>query len=75
MQRAKDMTLEGAAGRGFDPASAGISTTEVEGFIEQAHRKVGASGSTFCIVLFGPATAFPHGVGERAGPESRATWC
>ena len=61
MQRAKDMTLK------VQQAAAailkeGISTTEVESFIEQAHRKVGAPGSTFCIVLFGPATAFPHGV-------------
>jgi Xaa-Pro dipeptidase len=61
MQRAKDMTLQvqQAAAAILRP---GISTTEVESFIEQAHRKVGASGSTFCIVLFGPATAFPHGV-------------
>jgi Xaa-Pro dipeptidase len=61
MQRAKDMTLkvhQAAAGM----LREGISTTEVEAFIEQAHRKVGASGSYFCIVLFGPATAFPHGV-------------
>ncbi len=40
----------------------GISTTEVAEFIHQAHRKVGAPGSTFCIVLFGAASAFPHGV-------------
>jgi Xaa-Pro dipeptidase len=40
----------------------GISTTEVEAFIQQAHRKVGASGNYFCIVLFGVATSFPHGV-------------
>jgi Xaa-Pro dipeptidase len=61
MQRAKDMTLkvQQAAASILRP---GISTTEVESFIEQAHRKVGAPGSTFCIVLFGPATAFPHGV-------------
>jgi Xaa-Pro dipeptidase len=61
MQRAKDMTLkvQQAAASVLRP---GISTTEVESFIEQAHRKVGAPGSTFCIVLFGPATAFPHGV-------------
>ncbi len=40
----------------------GISTTEVEAFIEQAHQKVGAPGNYFCIVLFGVATSFPHGV-------------
>jgi Xaa-Pro dipeptidase len=61
MQRAKDMTME------VHKAAAsilreGISTTEVIRFIEQAHRKVGAPGSTFCIVLFGQASAFPHGV-------------
>ncbi|WP_100643363.1 M24 family metallopeptidase [Alteromonas facilis] len=40
----------------------GITTTEVETFINQAHKKVGAAGSSFCIVLFGVATSFPHGV-------------
>lgn len=40
----------------------GISTTEVEAFIKQAHQKVGAPGNYFCIVLFGIATSFPHGV-------------
>ena len=40
----------------------GISTTEVEAFIKQAHQKVGAPGNYFCIVLFGVATSFPHGV-------------
>lgn len=61
MQRAKDMTME------VHKAAAsilreGISTIEVVQFIEQAHRAVGAPGSTFCIVLFGEASAFPHGV-------------
>lgn len=40
----------------------GITTTEVEQFIQQAHQKVGAPGNVFCIVLFGVATSFPHGV-------------
>ncbi|PWF43399.1 M24 family metallopeptidase [Massilia glaciei] len=61
MQRAKDMTLA------VHVAAAsilreGITTVEVEEFIARAHRKVGASGSYFCIVLFGEATAYPHGV-------------
>lgn len=61
MQRAMDMTLA------VHKAAAsilreGISTSEVEHFIHQAHKKVGASGSYFCIVLFGVATSFPHGV-------------
>ncbi|RJG21794.1 M24 family metallopeptidase [Massilia cavernae] len=61
MQRVKDMTLEvhkAAASILYE----GISTTEVEEFIARAHRKVGAPGSYFCIVLFGEATAYPHGV-------------
>ena len=63
MQRAKLMTIE------VHKAAAsilheGISTTEVADFIDEAHRRVGASGSYFCIVLFGEASAFPHGVKE-----------
>lgn len=61
MQRAKDMTLE-VHKAAASIQSEGITTTEVTAFISEAHRKVGAAGSYFCIVLFGPATAFPHGV-------------
>lgn len=64
MQRAMDMTLavhKAAASILY----AGISTAEVEAFIDKAHRKVGASeGSYFCIVLFGGDTAYPHGVAD-----------
>ncbi len=61
MQRAMDMTL--AVHRAAASIlHEGISTTEVVRFIERAHRVVGAPGSTFCIVLFGQASAFPHGV-------------
>ena len=63
MQRAKDMTLAVHKATA-SMLHAGITTTEVQAFIQQAHRKVGAAGSTFCIVLFGAATAFPHGVKE-----------
>jgi Xaa-Pro dipeptidase len=62
MQRAKDMTLE------VHKATAsilreGITTAEVEDFINQAHYAAGAAkGSYFCIVLFGEDTAYPHGV-------------
>jgi Xaa-Pro dipeptidase len=61
MQRVKDMTLE------VHKAAAsilheGITTVEVSEFIARAHRKVGAPGSYFCIVLFGEASAYPHGV-------------
>ncbi|MGB0936777.1 MAG: M24 family metallopeptidase [Colwellia sp.] len=61
MQQAKNMTLEvhKAAARILHP---GITTVEVTEFINEAHRRVGASGSSFCIVLFGLATSFPHGV-------------
>jgi Xaa-Pro dipeptidase len=41
----------------------GISTKEVENFIDEAHKKMGiSSGSYFCIVLFGIDSSFPHGV-------------
>lgn len=41
----------------------GIGTGEIKRFIDQAHRALGAAGgSTFCIVQFGQATAYPHGI-------------
>lgn len=41
----------------------GISRTELVRFIDDAHRALGAdNGSTFCIVQFGQATAYPHGI-------------
>ncbi len=61
MQLAKNMTMEvhKAAAKILRP---GISTQEVTQFINKAHQKVGASGSFFCIVLFGVDSSFPHGV-------------
>jgi Xaa-Pro dipeptidase len=61
LQQAKDMTIEvhKAAGSILYP---GISTREVTDFINKAHQKVGAKGSSFCIVLFGVDSSFPHGV-------------
>lgn len=62
LQRAKDITLRvhQAAAAILRP---GISTAEVTEFIDQAHRKMGATaGSYFCIVLFGEDSAYPHGV-------------
>ena len=61
LSHAKSMTME------VHKATArilreGISTVEVSQFINDAHKRVGASGSSFCIVLFGTASAFPHGV-------------
>lgn len=62
LQCAKNMTLEvqKAAARILRE---GITTKEVETFIHQAHKKLGApKGSYFCIVLFGKDSSFPHGV-------------
>jgi Xaa-Pro aminopeptidase len=61
IQRAHTMTLE-VHRAAASILREGITTTEVEAFIDAAHRQVGAAGSYFCIVLFGKATAFPHGV-------------
>jgi Xaa-Pro dipeptidase len=61
IQQANNMTLEihKAAARILHP---GITTVVVTEFINEAHRRVGAAGCSFCIVLFGLATSFPHGV-------------
>lgn len=41
----------------------GIGRSDLVRFIDEAHRTLGAdNGSTFCIVQFGQATAYPHGV-------------
>ncbi len=62
LQQAKDITIEvhKAVARIL---RVGISTQEVTDFIDQAHRKLGATGgSYFCIVLFGEDSSYPHGV-------------
>lgn len=62
MQHAMNITLE------VQKAAArilyiGISAKEVTDFINEAHKKFGATaGSYFCIVLFGVDSSFPHGV-------------
>jgi Xaa-Pro dipeptidase len=61
IQRAMDMTMAVHKAAASILAE-GITTADVEEFIHRAHRKVGASGSYFCIVLFGEATSYPHGV-------------
>lgn len=61
IQRAMDMTLvvqEAAASILYE----GISSKDVVTFIDKAHKKVGASSSYFCIVLFAEASALPHGI-------------
>ena len=41
----------------------GITTTEVQNFVTLAHKRLGSTTSpAFNIVLFGKATAYPHGV-------------
>ena len=62
MQHAMNITLEvqKAVARIL---RVGISAKEVEDFINEAHKRYGASsGSYFCIVLFGVDSSFPHGV-------------
>ncbi|MDR6788170.1 Xaa-Pro dipeptidase [Sphingomonas sp. BE138] len=66
LSQAKQMTLavHAAAARILAP---GIRESEVVRFIDDAHRALGGGGSTFCIVQFGQATAYPHGLpGDRA---------
>jgi Xaa-Pro dipeptidase len=66
MQQAKDMTLE-VHRRAASILAPGVTTGTVKRFIDEAHRALGASGSSFCIVQYGRATAFPHGLpGEQA---------
>lgn len=60
MQKAKDITLD-VQRRAASILYEGISSAEVEQFIDSAHRAHGGGRSTFCIVSFGAATALPHG--------------
>ena len=64
LQRAKDMTM--VVHRAVAKIlNVGITTAQVTDFINKAHIKLGApKGSSFCIVLFGQNTAYPHGVKE-----------
>jgi Xaa-Pro dipeptidase len=61
IQRAHRMTLAVEAATASILAE-GMGTLEVAAFIHEAHQRVGSTGSQFCIVLFGQATGFPHGV-------------
>jgi Xaa-Pro dipeptidase len=62
MQQAKRMTLD-VQRRAARILYDGIRASAVKRFIDAAHRALGAeSGSSFCAVQFGEATAFPHGV-------------
>ncbi|USI72228.1 M24 family metallopeptidase [Sphingomonas morindae] len=68
MRQAKAMTLE-VQRRAARILAPGITNIEVARFIDEAHRALGASGASFCIVQFGRATAFPHGL---PGPQPLA---
>lgn len=62
MQRAMDITL-----RAHRATAAmlreGMTTLEVADFVAEAHRRLGMDDElSFCIVLFGEPTAYPHGV-------------
>jgi Xaa-Pro aminopeptidase len=62
MQTAKNITLE-AHRRAARIMREGITTTEVQAFLTAAHRKLGSEGDPpFNAVLFGEASAYPHGV-------------
>ena len=78
MLQAKAMTLE-VQRRTARILRPGITTTEVRRFIEAAHRALGADGNSFCSVLFGRASAYPHGLpgaSRVASPRTRngASW-
>ncbi|NWA71822.1 M24 family metallopeptidase [Serratia proteamaculans] len=61
MQTANNITLrvQQAAASILHP---GITADQLIDFVDKAHRKMGTSGSYFCIALFGSDSAFPHGV-------------
>lgn len=61
MQQAKTMTLE-AHRRAALILRPGIRASEVTKFLDDAHRTMGGRGNSFCIVQFGRATAYPHGL-------------
>ncbi|PSJ39438.1 M24 family metallopeptidase [Allosphingosinicella deserti] len=61
LAQAKAMTLE-VHRRAARILAPGIAASTVVRFIDEAHRAIGGGASTFCIVQFGHATAFPHGL-------------
>jgi len=62
IQQASDMTLE-VHKLCAAIACEGLASDTLVRFIDHAHRALGAdNGSTFCIVQYGHATAYPHGI-------------
>jgi Xaa-Pro dipeptidase len=71
MRQAKQMTLE-VHRRAARILAPGMRASTVKRFIDDAHRALGAAGSTFCAVQFGTATAYPHGLpGDQALEEGQ----
>lgn len=61
IQYAMNLTLE-VQRKAHAMIRPGIAASEVVRFIDEEHRRLGASnGSTFCIVSFGETTSLPHG--------------
>jgi len=60
MQHAKAITLE-THRRARGRLEAGMMASDVARFIDETHRALGGSASTFCIVAFGEDTSLPHG--------------
>lgn len=66
MRHAKAITIE-VHRRAHEQLHAGQRASEVVRFIDDQHRALGGSGSSFCIVSFGEDTSLPHGgEGDRA---------
>jgi Xaa-Pro dipeptidase len=61
LRQAKQMTLD-VQRQAAAILQPGIAASTVRRFINDAHRAIGSEGSTFCIVLFGRSTSFPHGL-------------
>ena len=60
LQHAKAITLE-TQRRARDFLEEGVMASDVARFIDETHRALGGSSSTFCIVAFGADTSLPHG--------------
>ena len=61
LRAAMQMTLE-VHERAARILAPGITASAVRAFIQEAHVRIGGGGSTFCLVYFAQATAYPHGI-------------
>jgi Xaa-Pro dipeptidase len=60
IQYAMDLTLE-VHRRAHAIIKPGVRSSDVVRYIDEEHRALGTSGSSFCIVSFGAGTSLPHG--------------